>query len=122
VLHGQLAIGVIAPDQACNLRHAQPAQLAEQGSHLATLLLAQSEVLLLHQRGRNPLVNSASALAGKISSRIGLEKTIDPIQRQRFRIFHLNLHPPNRGGKIPISGSSCIGQFWQERGSSGGLY
>src|ERR1039457_5137475 len=120
--HGEFASGVVAPDQARNLRHAQPAQVAEQGSHPTALLLAQSEVLLLHQRGHDPLVNSAPALAGKIDLRTGLKEIINPIQRQRFRILHQNLHPPHSMARFrfqdhpaletkSISGSSRIGQF-----------
>src|ERR1019366_404829 len=127
--HGEFASGVVAPDQARNLRHAQPAQLAEQGSHPTALLLAQSEVLLLHQRGHDPLVNSAPALAGKIDLRTGLKEIINPIQRQRFRILHQNLHPPHSVARFrfqdhpaletkSISGSSRIGQFSAEDSAS----
>jgi hypothetical protein len=79
---------VILADQPCDLRHAQAAHLAEQGTHLSTLFLALREVLLLHQGRRNPVVNLFPALPGKLYFRAAPEETIDLLGRQSFHVRH----------------------------------
>jgi hypothetical protein len=118
------AIALVLTDEPRHLRQAQTGDFAEIGAHRSALFLGFARVLLRHQHLLNERIAIGSALPGKLDCKTAPEELLNLLLGETFCVVHANLHPAAEGSAFshfqdhlvlessPVSGSSCIGQFY----------
>ena len=115
----------VAADQPCHLRQTQTRDPACVPPDRAALLLALDCKLLVYQQKFHPFVDSGTVRAGEFDPFAALQKLVDLLPVQGLGVLHAYLHPAAFARllfqypfqdhlvleSIPVSGSSCIGQF-----------
>src|SRR5665811_2249171 len=121
------SFGAVLADQPRGLGHTQACHLDDVGSNRSSLLLALRGILLGHQDSSHPTVQFGPVLALELDGLAALEELSNLLSAQRFCVLHTYLHPAAERPtpshfqdhlvleSSPVSGSSCIGQFWRKR-------
>src|SRR5665811_2180003 len=105
----------------------QACHLDDVGPHGSPLLLALRGILLCHQDPLHPTVQFGPVLALELNGLAALEELSNLLSAQLFCVLHTYLHPAAERPtpshfqdhlvleSSPVSGSSCIGQFFGAR-------